>query len=182
MVTNAPQESSFPLGLLEKGDEVATLVDSSLMGKRFERHPLSRENAGSSPAKDLGVLVLAFSHLKPTATTWSGRSVLELFFPHLKPTATTWSGRGGEHVHLVERRAVAAASLLLDAWLGRAALGAQAPLPFLRGAALETRTPVVELMPWLTGTALGARVPFADHGRGERRTKLVFQPSKLYPD
>ena len=162
MVTNAPQESSFPLGLLEKGDEVATLVDSSLMGKRFERHPLSRENAGSSPAKDLGVLVLAFSHLKPTATTWSGR--------------------GGEHVHLVERRAVAAASLLLDAWLGRAALGAQAPLPFLRGAALETRTPVVELMPWLTGTALGARVPFADHGRGERRTKLVFQPSKLYPD
>ena len=35
------REGSFPLGLLEKGDEVASLVDSSLMGKRIERLILS---------------------------------------------------------------------------------------------------------------------------------------------
>ena len=50
------------------------------------------------------------------------RSVVGLAFPHLKPTATTWSERGkGEHVRLEGRRAVAAASLLRDAWLGEAA-------------------------------------------------------------
>ena len=65
----------FPLGLLEKGDEVPNLVDSSLMEKRTERPLLSRANTGSSLAKDLGVLVLAFPYLKPTATSWSGRSV-----------------------------------------------------------------------------------------------------------
>ena len=110
------RESSFPLGLLEKGDEVATLVDSSLVGKRMERPLLSRENNGSSVERDLGVLVLAFPHLKPTAILWSGRSALELAFPHLKPTANIWSGReGGEHVRFVDRRAIASASLLLDA-------------------------------------------------------------------
>ena len=31
------QEGYFPLGLLEKGDEVANLLDSSLMGERIER-------------------------------------------------------------------------------------------------------------------------------------------------
>ena len=44
-------------------------------------------------AKYLGVLVLVFPHLNPTATSWPGRSVLELAFPHLKPTATSWPGR-----------------------------------------------------------------------------------------
>ena len=63
-------EGSCPFGILEKGDEVANLVDSSLMGKRIERPLLSRGNTGSSLAKDLGVLVLAFQHLKPTATSW----------------------------------------------------------------------------------------------------------------
>ena len=43
---------SFPLDLLEKGNEVANLDDSSLMGNG--RHE---------------VLELAFPHLKPTATT-----------------------------------------------------------------------------------------------------------------
>ena len=62
---------SFPLCLLEKGDEVANLVDSSLMEKRTERPLLSRANTGSSVAKYLGVLVLAFPHLKSTATSWS---------------------------------------------------------------------------------------------------------------
>ena len=62
-------------------------------------------------AKYLGVLVLVFPHLNPTATSWPGRSVLELAFPHLKPTATTWSERGeGEHVRFGGRRAVAASS------------------------------------------------------------------------
>ena len=48
---------SFP-GLLEKGDVVANLVDSSPMGKRIDRPLLSRGNTGSSLANDLGVLVL----------------------------------------------------------------------------------------------------------------------------
>ena len=55
--------------LLERGDEVANLVDSSLMEKRIERPLLSRANTGSSLARYLGVL-LAFPHLKPTATSW----------------------------------------------------------------------------------------------------------------
>ena len=95
------REGSFPLGLLEKGDEVPDLVHSSLMGKMIERPRLSRGNTESSLAEDLGVLVLAFPHLKPTATSWSGRRVLELAFPHLRPIATAWSERGGgEHIRL----------------------------------------------------------------------------------
>ena len=89
---------AFPLALLEKGNEVANLDYSSLMGKRMERPLLSRVNTGSSLTGDLGVVVLAF--------------------PHLKPTATTWSERGEcEHVRVGGRRAVAASSLLRDAWL-----------------------------------------------------------------
>ena len=80
---------SFPLAPLEKGNEVANLDDSYLMGKGMERPLLSRGNTGSSLAKDLGVLVLAFPHLKPTATSWPGRSVFRVGFPHLKLTATT---------------------------------------------------------------------------------------------
>ena len=101
------REGSSALALLAKGNEVANLDDSSLMGKEIERPLLSRGNTGSSFAK-ISVLVLAFPPLKPTATSWPGRSVLELAFPHLKPTATTWSEKGeGEHVRLGGRRAVA---------------------------------------------------------------------------
>ena len=149
------REGSFLLGLLSKWDEVANLDDSSLMGKRIERPLLSQRNTGSSLAKDLGVLVLAFPHLKPTTSSWPGRPVLQLAFPHLKPTATTWSDREeGEQVRLGGRRAVAAASLLPDAWLRGVARETPAPLPWLRGAAFETRTPVVEFMPRLRVTAL----------------------------
>ena len=42
---------SFPLALLEEGDEVAKLVGSSLVGKRIERPLLSRGNTGSNVAK-----------------------------------------------------------------------------------------------------------------------------------
>ena len=126
---------SFPLALLRKGDKVANLDDSSLVGKWIEHPLLSRGNTGSSLAKDLGVL--------------------ELAFPHLKLTATTWSERGeGEHVRLGGRRAVAASSLLHDAWLRGEAREGQAPVPWLRGAAFETRPPVTEFMPRLRGTAL----------------------------
>ena len=83
------REGSFPLGIIEKGDEVANLDHPSMIGKRIERPLLSRGNTGSSLAKDLGVFVLAFPNLKPTATSWPGRSGLELAFSHLKPTATT---------------------------------------------------------------------------------------------
>ena len=96
------REGSVPLGLLEKGDKVANLVDPYLMRKRLEHATVARGHR-IEPRKDLGVLVLDFPHLKPTATSWTGRGVLELAFPHLKPTATTWSGRGGgEHVRLRE--------------------------------------------------------------------------------
>ena len=64
---------SSPLALLEKGNEVANLDDSSLMGKRIQRPLMPPGTTGSNLAKDLGVLVLAFPHLKPTATTWSER-------------------------------------------------------------------------------------------------------------
>ena len=64
---------SFPLAFLEKGNVVANLDDSSLMGKRMERPLLSRVNTGWSLTKYLGVLVLAFPNLKPTTTTWSER-------------------------------------------------------------------------------------------------------------
>ena len=37
-------EGGRPLDLVWKGDEVATLVDSSLMGKRVGRPPLLRGN------------------------------------------------------------------------------------------------------------------------------------------
>ena len=87
---------SFPLTLLEKGNKVANLDDSTLLGNRAKRPLLWRVNTGSSLGKDLGVLVLAF--------------------PHLKTTATTRSERGeGEHIRLGGRRAVAAASLVRDA-------------------------------------------------------------------
>ena len=38
---NPTREGSLPLGLLEKGDEEASLADSSLIGKRIERPLLS---------------------------------------------------------------------------------------------------------------------------------------------
>ena len=99
------------------------------MGKTIRRPLRSRENTGWSHAKDLRALVLAFPHLKPT-TSWPGRIVLELAFLHLKPTAIRLSERGeGEHVRLGGRRAVTAASLLRDAWLGGVAREAPAPLP-----------------------------------------------------
>ena len=108
---------------------------------------------------------MVFPHLKPTATSWPAGSVLGLAFPHLKPTTTTWSERGkSEHVRLGGRRAVAASSLLSDACLRGAAREAQAPVPWLRGAAFETRPPVAEFMPRLRETALLARVPFAELG------------------
>ena len=52
---NPTREGSFPLGLLDKGDEVINLHDSSLMGKRIERPLLPRGNTGSSLVRDLGV-------------------------------------------------------------------------------------------------------------------------------
>ena len=153
---------SFSLALLEKGNEVANLEDSSLMGKRMERPLLSRVNTGSSLTKDLRVLVLAFPHRKPT---------------------TTFSERGeGEHVRLGGRRVA-----------GGAAPEAQAPQPWLRGGAFETRPPVDEFMPrlrrtallarvpvaelgpWPMGTAHEARVPFVEIGPGSRGTALATQ-------
>ena len=68
------RRGSFPLAFLEKGDEVAKRVDSFLMEKRIDRSLLSREYTGSNVAETLGVVGLAFPHLKPTAASRSGRS------------------------------------------------------------------------------------------------------------
>ena len=78
---NSTREVFLSLGLVEEGHEVPIRGDSSLMGEMIERPLLSPGDTGSSLAKDLGVLVLAFPHLKPTTTSWSGRSVLETTFP-----------------------------------------------------------------------------------------------------
>ena len=75
------REGSFPLALTEKREEVANLIDYFFTGKRIERSLMSRGNTGSSPARNLGVLVLAFPHLKPNATSWSGRSVFLVSLP-----------------------------------------------------------------------------------------------------
>ena len=50
------REGSFPLGLLVNADEVANLIDSSLMEKGIESPFLSRGSTGSSLAQDLGGL------------------------------------------------------------------------------------------------------------------------------
>ena len=63
------REGFFPLILLEKGNEVANLDDSSLTAKWIERPLLSRGITGSTLAKALGVLVLDFPHLTLTATS-----------------------------------------------------------------------------------------------------------------
>ena len=118
----SPREGLAPVDLLGKGDEVANLIGSSLTEKR-ERPPLLQGNAESSFDRDLGVSVLAFPHLKPTATAWPG-------------------GEGGGHPREDERRAGAAPLVLCGVWLGGAARFALAPLPRLRGAALEAPAPV----------------------------------------
>ena len=66
--------SSFPLAVLEEGNEVARFVCSYLMGKRMERPIPSQGNAGSTLVNGLGVLLLTFPHLKPTAASRSGKS------------------------------------------------------------------------------------------------------------
>ena len=89
------REVFFPSGLLEKGDEVANLVDSFWMEKRAERPLLSRAKTRSSLVKDLGVLVLAFPHLKSTATSWSEK-VFEGRPPHTSNRPPpTGQGEGG---------------------------------------------------------------------------------------
>ena len=92
---------SFPSVLLEKGDEVDNLVDSSLMEKKTERPLLSRANTGPSLSNDLGVLVLAFPQLKPTATSWPEK-VFEGRPSHTsnRPPSHCQGEGGDEHVHL----------------------------------------------------------------------------------
>ena len=153
--------SSFPLCLLEKGDEVANLVDSSLTEKTDRAPAVIASKHRIEPRKYLGVLVLAF--------------------PHLKPTSTAWSGRGGdEHIRVKRRRAVAASYIVARRVPGGGARTAQAPVPWLMGAAFGARTPIAEFMPRLKETAVETRFPSlnSDHDRGERRWKRAFSTSK----
>ena len=50
----SPGEGFRPVDLVGNGDEIATLVDSSLIGERVERPPLLRENDESCFNPDLG--------------------------------------------------------------------------------------------------------------------------------
>ena len=62
--------------------------------------------------------MLAFPHLKSTATSRSEKVFQGLTIPHPKPTATAWSGRGGDkNIRAKRRRAVTAAILLRNACL-----------------------------------------------------------------
>ena len=58
--------------LLGKVDEVANLVDSSLIGKRVERPPPLRGGAESSCSRDIGARCRPSRKLKRTATAWAG--------------------------------------------------------------------------------------------------------------
>ena len=62
---------SFPLCPLEKGYKVANLVDSSVMEKKDRAPAVIASEHRIKPCKYLGVLMLAFPHLKTTATSWS---------------------------------------------------------------------------------------------------------------
>ena len=152
------------------------------MEKTTERPLLSRANTGSSLAKYLSVLVLAFPHLKkppprgqkkclridrPTPQTDRHRLVRE-------------RERGDGHVRVKRRRAVTAGILLRDACLEGKRARAQAPVPWLMGAAFGARNPIAEFMRRLRETALEARFPSpsSGHGRGEHRWKRAFSPSK----
>ena len=85
---------SVPSGLLKKRDEVLHLVDSTLMGKTKTDHPqLSRANTGSSLANNVGILVLAFPHLKPIAASSLG-NVFEVRPSHTSNRPPP--GHGGE--------------------------------------------------------------------------------------
>ena len=68
-------EGFFPLDLLEMGNKVANVIDSSLMGKKGRAPATVAREHRIEPFKYLGVLVLAFPHLKPTATSWPERRV-----------------------------------------------------------------------------------------------------------
>ena len=52
---------------------MAKLIDSSFVCKKMERLLLSRKMTYLNLAKYTGISVLAFPHLKPIATSWSGR-------------------------------------------------------------------------------------------------------------
>ena len=149
MATKVPPDKHFSVRPLGKGGR--GIPSCRFDGKENRAPTAVARKHWIEPWKYLGAVVLVFPHLKPTATTWSGR-------------------RGGEHVRLGERSAVAAASLLRDAWLREAAREGQAPLPWLRGATLDARTTVTEFMPRLRGIALGARVPSAEFGPWPRGT------------
>ena len=110
---------SIPLCLLERGDEVANIVDSSLIDKRIERSFLSRVNTRLGLAKYLGVLVLSFPHLKSTATLWSENMFEGRPSDTSNRPPTPGKGEGGMNTHAKKRRrAVTADILLRDACLG----------------------------------------------------------------
>ena len=171
----------FPLGLLEKGNEVANLVESSFMEKkRTERPLLSRANTESSLAKDLSVLVLAFPHLKPTVTSWS-----EIMFDGRQRLSSNHPPPPGQGEMGMSKFALNgdASSPQLYCWATRtrgAARKAPAPVPWMMRMAFGARTPMAEFMPPLRETALEPRFlsPNSDYDREERRWKHAFWPSK----
>lgn len=110
----------LPVVTLEKGNEVANLVDFFDRESGGVAPVILRGNAKSSFNRDLGVSVSAFPHLKQTATAWSG-------------------SEGGGYPRGSERHADVDILVLRGVWLGGVALDAQALVPRLSGATLEAR-------------------------------------------
>ena len=63
----------LPVDLVGKGDEVANLAESSLIGKRVERLPFLRGNAESIINRDLGVSVVGLSAPQTDRHRMAGR-------------------------------------------------------------------------------------------------------------
>ena len=136
------------------------------MEQRTERPLLSRERTGSSLATDLGVLVVAFPHLKPTATSreWSEK-LFEGRPSHTSNRPPPPGQREGGMNTFAQKGDAPPPQLYCcatRAWEG--ARKAQAPVLWLTGTTFGARTPTAECMPPLRGTALQARVPVAELG------------------
>ena len=137
------------------------------------KHRIKRE-------KISGCVVLAFPHLKPTATSWLvkafERSPSHIFNRPPPP------GQRKEKINTVVYKSDAPSPpsyCFATRSLGEARK-AQTPVRRLMGGAFGARTSTAEFMPHLREKALEARFPSpnSDHDRGERRWKRAFTPSK----
>ena len=157
---------------MEKGDEVANLVDSSLMEKRTERPLVSRANTGSS--QNISVFLCWPSHTSNLPPPLGQKNCLRVDRSTPQTDRHRLVRERGDK-QIKRRCADTAAICLLDACLGGSAQsagsramvdggGVWSVYPYCRVYAAAERTgagstvPVAELRPWSRGTLLEARV------------------------